>query len=352
LFQQTLQLIERNRERRISGKENCIPNPFPRMASEWAGIEKAKYIGVTASSKVGKSQITDFMFVYHPINYILEGRSNFDIKVLYFSLEMSKEQKTLQAISHYLYKFYNILIAPKDLRSLNNILDANIFKNIKELEPFFKQYFTKIHYIDNIRNRYGIWREIYNYAEANGKIIKETREFDGKKVEVIKEYIPNNPDEIVIPLVDHASLLNPETGKDLFQAINELSSNDFVKARNLFGYSPVLIQQQMSAQENLEHKKADALMPSLAGLADNKNTQRDWDVGLGLFSPARHGMNTFKGYDITKLGNRFRSMEILANREGDGNTLVPLLFKGECSHFEELPLPDTKEYKEFIKSFN
>lgn len=350
IFNDVVNIIENKRQNRIEGKFNCIPNPFPRMRHDWAGLEQKQYILCTASSKVGKSQITDYMFVYHPIEFILNPENNcqFDIEILYFSLEMSKQQKILQAISHFLYKFHGLKIPPKDLRSLENILDEDIINKIKEMEPFFQQFLSKIRYIDNIRNRYGIWREIFATAEKNGQIIYEEKEFDGKPVKVIKEYIPHNPNKIVIPLIDHVGLLNPESGKDLYASIGEFSSNDLVKARNLFGMSPIIIQQQMAAQENLEHKKNDALMPNAAGLADNKNTIRDIDVAFGLFSPARHNINNFKGYDIVKMQDRFRSIEILASREGGGNSLYPLLFYGECSYFEELPTPDKINYNNYI----
>ncbi len=348
LFNESINIIEKNRVRLIDGKQNCIPNPFPRLRKDWAGIEQKQYYMVTASSKVGKSQITDFLFLYHPVEYVISKKTNYDIKVLYFSLEMSKEQKMLQAISYFMHYFHKITISPKELRSLNRVLDNDTYTKVKELEPFFNEYLTKVKYIDNVRNRYGIWLEILHHAKENGKIIYETRNFDGKDVQVMTDYIPNNPDLITIIVLDHIGLLNPESGKDLFSTIGEISSTDFIKARNIFKFSPVIVQQQMASQESLEHKKADALMPSLAGLADNKATQRDINVAFGLFSPHRYEIKNWKGYDISKLGNRFRALEILADREGESNIITPLYFKGECSYFEELPLPNTKEYQELI----
>lgn len=347
LYQKALQNIQLSKERKDSGLLNCIPSPFPRFAEYWPGTEKGKYSLVTANAKVGKSQITDFMFLYHPVDFILNNETNFDIKILYYSLEMSSQQKTLQAISYFLKKFYGIYVSPLDLRSLKRSLDSDIIDKIKKLEPFFEKYFEKVEYIDNIRNRYGIWLDIFDYAKNSGTIEYEDRIIDGAKTRVIKSYTPNNPDLITEIIVDHASLLTPENGDTLHQAIGKLSSQDFVKARNLFGFNPVLIQQQASDQESLEHKKADALMPTLAGLADNKTTQRDVDFAIGLFNPARHGFTSFKGYDINKFGDRFRSVEILANREGSGTTITPLYFRGECSYFEELPLPGTEEIRKF-----
>jgi hypothetical protein len=347
MFKETLDRIELSKERIEHGLLNCIPSPFPRYSEFWPGIERSKYYGVTASPKVGKTQVTDFMFLYHPLDYILTHETNIDVDVLYYSIEMSKYQKALQAISYFLYVKQGIAVSPIDLRSVRQALDKEVVIKIKELNPFMDKFFSKVKYNDYTRNRYGIWRDIFDYAQKNGEIQYEEKIFDDKKVKVISGYKPNNPDKITIIIIDHVSLLTPEKGDTLHDSIGKLSSEDLIRARNLFGFTPVIVQQQAASQESLENKKADALMPSLAGLADNKLTARDWDVGFGLFSPVRHGFNNFKGYDITKFGDRFRSMEILVNREGGGNELCPLYFRGECSYFLELPKPHSEEIKAF-----
>jgi len=75
MFKETLQRIEISKKRVEQGLLNCIPSPFERYSEYWPGIEKSKYIGISASPKVGKTQITDFMFMYHPISYILENET-------------------------------------------------------------------------------------------------------------------------------------------------------------------------------------------------------------------------------------------------------------------------------------
>lgn len=347
MFKETLERIEQSKKRIESGLLNCIPSPFNRYSEYWPGIEKAKYLGVTASPKVGKTQFTDFMFMYHPINYILNNETNLDVDILYFSLEMSKQQKALQAMSYFLYTIKGISISPMNLRSVRRAVDGHVIDALKEIEPILVNFFDKVKYNDYIRNRYGIWLDILDYAKNNGTIEYQKRNFDGKEQLVMSDYKPNNPDKITIIILDHVSLLNPQTGENLHDTIGKFSSESLIKARNLFGFTPVLVQQQAANQESLENKKADALMPSLAGLADNKLTARDWDVGFGLFSPIRHNYSQFKGYDITKFKDRFRSLEILVNREGGGNELCPLYFRGESSYFEELPLLNTEELKAF-----
>jgi hypothetical protein len=54
LFDRVYQKITDRRERILSGKVNCIPLGLPRFEEEFPGIEKGKYVLVTANSKVGR----------------------------------------------------------------------------------------------------------------------------------------------------------------------------------------------------------------------------------------------------------------------------------------------------------
>jgi hypothetical protein len=88
LFQRVYKNLENRRQRLITGKVNCIPWGFPRFEEESPGIEKGKYFLMSANQKVGKTQITDWLFVYSPILQILDNDLNIKLKIFYFSLEI------------------------------------------------------------------------------------------------------------------------------------------------------------------------------------------------------------------------------------------------------------------------
>lgn len=69
-----------------------------------------------------------------------------------------------------------------------------------------------------------------------------------------------------------------------------------------------------------------------------KLTQRDCDIALGLFAPERFELDNYKGYDIVKLQDHFRSLKILKYRNGIANVRIGLFFDGATSSFEELPV--------------
>jgi hypothetical protein len=274
---------------------------------------------------------------------------------------MSKEEKMLSAFANILFVKENIRVSPSDLKSPNidNILSEDVLNTIKKYEPYFKKLEEVVEFIDDVRNPYGIYKTLENYAEANGTTHYREIDNNGEKISVFDHYEPNDPDEYVIIIIDHISLITPEKDKDtgismsLHQSIGKLSSNYLVKLRNRFNYVPVVIQQQAQAQESLENKKYNKLKPTLDGLGDNKMTQRDANVVLGLFSPYRHEIPDYFGYDITFFKDNIRFLEILANREGLSNSTCPLYFDGAVNYFSELPLPtDIKgitQVREYIK---
>ena len=103
LFNRVYEDIKRRRQKILSGKINCIPCSFPRFQSEWPGVEQSKFYLLTAQQKVGKTQFADKMFLYDPFFYAFNHPDTIRIKIIYFSLEISAEEKYKQFICHLLY---------------------------------------------------------------------------------------------------------------------------------------------------------------------------------------------------------------------------------------------------------
>lgn len=58
---------------------------------------------------------------------------------------------------------------------------------------------------------------------------------------------------------------------------------------------------------------------------------------LGLFDPFRHEMQEYMGYDIQKMRNHIRFLEMVLNRDGESGSMVPLFFDGDTNTFKEMP---------------
>ena len=76
------------------------------------------------------------------------------------------------------------------------------------------------------------------------------------------------------------------------------------------------------------------------------------NITIGLYSPFKYGKKEFSGYDITKLKNYCRFMEVLEDRDyGANGNICPLFFNGAVSQFEELPLPTDKVQLEQVYKY-
>jgi hypothetical protein len=60
-------------------------------------------------------------------------------------------------------------------------------------------------------------------------------------------------------------------------------------------------------------------------------------IALLLFSPARHNISNYAGYNINILKDNFRSVEVGKNRVGSGYVEDALYFNGAVNEFRELP---------------
>jgi hypothetical protein len=357
LFERVHQNLKTRRDRILSGKINCIPWGLPRFEKESPGVEQGKYYLVTANSKVGKTQIADWLFLYNTVQQILDRGLNIKLKVFYFSLEMSKEEKMLACFANILYLKEGLRISPVDLKSTRaeKVLSEEVLEVLLKYKPYFDKILESVEFIDDIRHGFGMYNLVRKYALANGKIHKRKIEIDGEITEVEDFYEPNDPDEYVIIMIDHISLISTEKRNGVQMSLHEsmtiLSSEYLLKLRNRFRYIPVVIQQQAAAQESVENKKANKLKPSLDGLADNKLIGRDANLIIGLFSPFRHEIPDYLGYDVTFFKDNLRFLEILGGREGGGGTTCPLYFDGAVNYFKELPLPDDTKAMSTVCNF-
>jgi len=277
---------------------------------------------------------------------------------------MSERQKMTQAACNRLFTTSkgNIRIDPVKLQSTRGAVSEEILLEIEKQNEYFEFFNKTVTFIDNIKHAYGIMRYMDDYAKANGTTYYKTVTFKDNKTgeskdhEVFDYYKADRPDEYVIIIVDHISLLYPKKGSTLHQEISDLSSKYFIQLRNRYNYSPVIVQQQSAASESLDNMKANRLKPSLVDIADNKLTSRDVDLALGLFSPYRHGIRKYPekdGYNIEKFKDNIRFLEILACRDGGGNTVCPLYFDGAVDFFKELPLTnDEKGIKSVYNMLN
>jgi len=363
LKERVLQKLEENRERVLSGKVNCIPSPFDRFRTDFVGIKKGCYYLISGGAKSGKTKITSLLFVYSPLLYAYEHPDQVKVKIFYYALEETKEEIMTKFMSYLLYTLSEgkIRITPSDLESTNadkivsqEILDLLKSDKYNKLLDYFEEHVI----FGSSANPTGIWLDMTKYAEMNGVIhykditIVDKNTGELKKIKAFDYYEPADPDEYVMILVDHVSLLNPEKGMTTRETINKLSEY-LISLRNKYNYIPVVVQQQSSETMNLDAFRANKIKPTLSGLGDSKYTGRDCSLFLGISNPYAHEYQNYYGYDITKLKDNFRLLEVVLSRIGPSNGAVGLYFDGVTGFIKELPPPkDTESLEKIYKYIN
>ena len=347
LIDRVLNTLEDRRKRVLEGDINCIPSPFRRLSNSFPGIEQDKYYLISGSPKSAKTQVTNYLFVYTPILYAYEHPDQLNVKIFYFPLEETPENITLRFMSYLLYTLSRtkIRISPMDLKSTkaNNILDESILTILKsdEYQSILRFYEENVLFMDD-RNPTGIHKTLRKYAENNGIIHRKEAEIKNKETgnielkQVFDYYEPYDKKEYVLCIVDHVSLLSTEQGMNLRESINKLSEYMMI-LRNNFHYIPVIVQQQSTETTNLDAFKSNKIRPTMAGLSDSKYTAKDCNMMLGITNPFSYEIAEYLGYDITKLRGNARFLEVVLNRDGESNDMVPLFFDGATNFFSELP---------------
>lgn len=336
------------RERVVEGKYNCLPFPFPRFQKLYPGFEQSKYICITASQKVGKSKLADYLFIYEPLFNMLDNGGP-KIKVLYFSLEMAAKEKYNEFLCHLLFRLDGIRIDTRRLRSVDKPCDPHIFELLasERYQKYIKAFEETVIFNDTDKNPTGINRKCRDYALEHGHMNyityqapnEITGEIEDKKgVDPIKPYTQDNEDEFRIIILDNAANLVTEKGcKDQREAIEKMSKY-CITLRKQLNYIVILIQHQAQAQEGIENIKLDQVKPSASGLGDAKTTVRDLNCLIGLYSPFKFNKKEYMNYDITQLQGYCRFLEVLEDRDyGANGHICPLFFDGATSTFKELP---------------
>lgn len=328
----------------LQGNNQGIPIPFTRLRKFLPNIQQKTYYLIGAGSKIGKTSFADDIFLYGAYDYYksLKDKDELDgleLDIDYFSYEIDILTKIIKGINRKLWHDYGIICDSNTILSKG---ENRISQEIYDLVLNFRKYFDDLEEIctihEDVDNPTGIYKYLLDKAKSKGTIVTKNIQKDPTKEPIIRfdYYVPNNKKRYWLGFIDHIALMQEERGFNVKQNIDKMSQY-FVFMRNNFLMTPIAIQQMAFDSENDERHKSNRLTPTLRDFGDSKYTVRDANVIMALFSPYRYELETFKGYDIKKLGNSFRNLAILENRDGEPNVNLGLNFIGPNGTFRELP---------------
>ena len=285
----------------------------------------------------GKTSFIDDAFVLNPVDWVMspEGQaSGIKIKIWYRSMERSRTYKLAKWTSRRIFLDHGITIGVNKLLGWTEQMSEEEHKLFLSYEDYMNKLSEIITIIDGPENPVGVAKELKSYALERGEIVQQDK--------YNKIYIPDDPNEITIVVIDHIGLL--KTTKDQptkKQAIDKMS-DELRYARDFYGYSPVVVSQFNRSIANPTRIKNGDVEPQLEDFADSSATQNDSDVVMALFDPMRYNVEDPSGYDLNKLrddygGKYFRSLRLIKNSYGEDDIRIGLAFLGQLGMFKELP---------------
>jgi hypothetical protein len=300
------------------------------------GTQRARYYLIGADSGVGKTTLTDFMYVYNL--FVACEALSIPFEILYFSFEISVVMKKARWISMLYYLKYNEDI-PSDAIygwSPNHLLTDDQYAKVKIVAAEVERMFSHIQFVETAVTPFRMFDMIVHRAGAYGDLHKIE---GGNGPNSYVGYTERTPGMMRVTIVDHLALLE-DTGKGL-KATMDLASTFFVRARNVFGETIVAVQQFNTELQTAsrERKHTLAYNPTRQDLGDSRYTYRDADVVLGLTRPLDYQLNEVDEYKkLREWGRYFVQLHIMKNRYGSGAGKYVPLFQNYVSGVpEELP---------------
>lgn len=349
LLERTMGQIHENIERLEQGNMNCIPYPFERSRKDFPGIERRCYYCIMANTKVGKSQFMNDVFVFEPIMEMYYGSSDLKVNILYCALEETPERIMQRFMAWLLYRESRgkIRVSPRQIRSTlhkcpQEALDMLEDEHIKDILQFFEEHVTFLPSTES--NPTGIYNYCRTWAEKRGTVIYKEYEVEDEFGEkhtnrVFERYIPDDPNEFNIVIIDPINRVETERNMDERRTMRKLSEYCYKYLRNDYLFSIVIVQQQTFSNFSLDAKKVNRFEPNMGDAGGSKEILQDVDVAMSLYNPSEFEVDSYGGYDIRKLGKRSRFVKYMAARDGEGSGITPLFFDGTCAQFYELPKP-------------
>ena len=357
-------LYIQQRENRLNNTLNGIPlfYTFPKLGSVITSIPSGYPVLWTANSGIGKTQSWIGIFVFS-IYKLRKNHSelNIKIKLIIALLEDTKGMFIDRLFSMLLYDMFKIKADAQDLHSLRESpISTDVIEKLDIVQKEIDFILEDCEIIDSVYNPTGIYkwaRTITNkYGKHhNKKMIFTDAEGNQQEQEVYSHYEVEDPNLKFLMIVDNLNNLATESkGGSMLSERETINlwtrSYCRLQVTKHWGWSVINVIQQASDSEAAAYYNGklivDKVKPSLSGLGNSKECQRDHFLVIGLFSPDRYGINDYEGYDIEILRDNFRSLIILKSNISPTNIEIPFYFDGGCSFMKELPKPSEPQMLE------
>jgi len=330
-------LIKNGRE----GKNKGISTGLHKLDKIIGGIQPSRYYLISAASSAGKTALVLY------IMYNMLKNMTKPTYFIYFSLEIGSEILLSKLMALYCAEEFGIYLTTNDILSFDTILGDYEFECLGKAKSWLESIKDYLIILDNGLSSRILYRETMPVIERLGKI----EEIDGRQI-----YIPNDPEQILVGVIDHMSLIRTEEGRTLKQEI-DLMSSYMVTLKRKYRISWFPLMQQNRESSSMDRRKADLSEPGINDTKDSGSPVQDCDVLLQIFYPAREKLTSYRDYRILGeqgMHDAFRSIIISKNRYGIANKVIGCGFYGEVGWWSILPpgreIADFRQYTDIAKN--
>lgn len=321
------------------GNNIGISTGLPKLDNLLGGIQPSRYYVISASSSVGKTAYILFI-MYNILKNITPDKP---VYFLYFSLEIGSEILISKLLGLYCAEQFGVYLTVNDILSFRRRLPDREFEYLQKAKEWYESVSQYITVLDTGLNASVLYKQCCAFAEEHGY-------WDGKGEE--KRFIPDNPKQRLITIIDHLSLSQPKQGHSLKEEM-DMESSYMVTIKRKFKMSFFVLMQQNRESSSMDRRKADLSEPGLSDVKDSSGPIQDADVVLQLFFPFREKLSTYRGYKIlTEQGMKqvFRSCIVSKNRYGIANQVIAMSFYGSVGWWNELkPANEISDFTVFAK---
>lgn len=348
-------------------KSKKSKNRFYITPIEIKQVGKGEYFGFTLKNDplfiledftvTHNTTFIDEAFVFNPAEWFLKNKpEGIDFKILYWSLERSMDEKIARWISRKIFLDHKMIITPDEIlsRKIHYTLGPEKADLVRKYMEFVKEIMDKILTVHAGRNNpTDIYKKVREFAEGRGKTeIVRIRKTSG--YEYFKSiYVPNNPKEFVLIIVDPANRIGTENNKKEGKTLTKKEAMDKVSehlldARDKYGYTVLATCQfNRSITNPLRLNSERGCLPILDDFKETGNIPEDAEVVLAVFDPLSLKVIDAYFYDINQLrednngklpGNKkYRSLTILKNSYGPSDVGIGMAFQPQCGIFRQMP---------------
>ena len=245
-------LIEKGKAGKNIGKTTGLP----KLDKIIGGIQPHRYYLVGAGSSVGKTSFIMYI-IYHVLRK--EDPEN-PIYFWYASLEIGEDVFLAKLMSLYIAEEFSIYLTLNDILSFETPLNDFAYNCLKSAKKWINEIYDYITIFDRSLGANTLYNQTLEFAEKYGHF--EEDDLGNKKT-----YIPNNPNQLMIGVLDHFALIRCTEGRTLKQEI-DLMSSYMVTLKRKLPLSWFVLMQQNRESSSMDRRKADLSEPGLNDLKD------------------------------------------------------------------------------------